>query len=61
MYQCQVRNEDMADKMLLYFMKVLESYRCLPFVLVYCQSGITDDNSPDISFVQTIFDMFTAR
>lgn len=57
----RITTEEQQDHVLLYFMKILEPFRCKPFVLVYAQSGVTDDNTPDMVVVQTIFDLFTAR
>lgn len=47
--------------MLLYIMKMMEYFRCKPFVLLYANSGVTEDNQPDQAFVQEVFDLFAAR
>ena len=39
----------------------METLRCLPYVIVYANSAITDSNGPEVSFIQEIFDLFAAR
>lgn len=50
-----------VERILLYIINVMEDLRCLPFVIVYANSAVTDDNTPDMGLVQEIFDLFAAR
>ena len=42
-------------------MKVMEPLRCVPYTLVYASAGITDDNSPSIEWLNSIFSLFSIR
>lgn len=48
-------------RIIYYILKVMESLRCLPYVLVYAYSGISNDNIPKSSVVEVIFDIFYVR
>eukprot|EP01040_Poterioochromonas_malhamensis_P005299 gene5299-5682_t len=55
-----VPQED-EDRVLLYVMKLMEAFRCRPFVLIFAYSNVTEDNSPSLELMLTIFDLFAAR
>ncbi len=42
-------------------MKLMEAFRCRPFVLIFAYSNVTEDNSPSLELMLTIFDLFAAR
>lgn len=48
-------------RIIYYILKVMESLRCLPYVLVYAYSGISNDNIPKSAVVEVIFDIFYVR
>jgi hypothetical protein len=47
--------------MLLYVMKVMEAYRCRPFVLVLTFSAMEEETSPSTELLQDVFDLLAAR
>lgn len=48
-------------KVCIYAMQVMEPLRCVPYVLVYCSAGITDDSSPALHWVNSIFVLLSIR
>jgi hypothetical protein len=55
-----VAKED-EDRIMLYIMKQMETFRCRPFVLVMSYSGVDEQASPDVELVHNIFDLLSAR
>lgn len=45
----------------MYVMQVMEPLRCVPYVMVYCAAGITDDSSPSLQWLNSIFVLFSVR
>jgi hypothetical protein len=51
------------DRICMYLLKRLEeeSLRCVPFVLIFGVGVMGDSGSPEASFMQNIFNLFTSR
>jgi hypothetical protein len=49
------------ERVLLFIMAQMEQLRCKPFVIVYAYSNASEDNLPQLDFVQAIFDLFSCR
>lgn len=45
----------------IYVMKIMDTLRSVPYVIVYCSSGVTDDSSPTVSWFNDIFKLISIR
>jgi hypothetical protein len=54
-------SKENEDRIMLYIMKQMETFRCRPFVLVMSYSGVDEQASPDVELVHSIFDLLSAR
>lgn len=53
--------EHLIERVQAYVIKVLDTLSCVPFVVVFCCSGVEVETYPEPKWVSTIFDVINTR